>query len=54
MKKFKCDVCGWEYDPAAGDADGGVEPGTPFEEIPGEWACPVCGGGKDEFSPTEA
>ncbi len=53
MKKFKCDVCGWEYDPATGDPDNGVAPGTPFEKIPDDWTCPVCGAGKEDFSPTE-
>ncbi len=53
MKKYKCDVCGWEYDPATGDPDNGVAPGTPFEEVPQDWACPVCGASKEDFSPTE-
>ncbi len=53
MKKYKCDVCGWEYDPQTGDPDNGVEPGTPFEKLPDDWTCPVCGAGKDDFSPTE-
>jgi rubredoxin len=53
MKKFKCDVCGYEYDPSAGDPAGGIDPGTSFENLPADWACPVCGAGKDDFSPTE-
>ncbi|HHS49516.1 MAG TPA: High molecular weight rubredoxin [candidate division Zixibacteria bacterium] len=51
--KFVCDICGWVYDPEAGDPDNGVEPGTAFEDIPDNWTCPVCGVGKDEFSPEE-
>ena len=51
MKKYVCDVCGYVYDPAAGDPDNGVAAGTPFEDIPGDWVCPVCGAGKDQFSP---
>ena len=43
MKKYICDVCGYEYDPAVGDPDGGIAPGTAFEDIPEDWVCPVCG-----------
>ncbi len=49
MKKYRCTVCEWVYDPAVGDPDGGIAPGTPFEEIPDDWVCPVCGVGKDMF-----
>jgi rubredoxin len=49
MDKWKCSVCGYEYDPAVGDADNDVAPGTPFEKLPGKWVCPVCGAGKDLF-----
>ena len=50
MKKYVCDPCGWIYDPEAGDPDGGIEPGTAFEDIPDDWVCPLCGVGKDMFS----
>ncbi len=50
MKKYVCDVCGYIYDPELGDPDGGIEPGTAFEDIPEDWVCPVCGVGKDMFS----
>jgi rubredoxin len=53
MKKYVCDACGYIYDPAAGDPDGGISPGTPFEDIPGDWICPFCGVGKDMFSPVD-
>lgn len=53
MKKYKCDMCGWVYDPAEGDPDGGIAAGTAFEDIPEGWVCPVCGASKDDFSPTE-
>jgi rubredoxin len=53
MKKYVCDVCGYIYDPAVGDPDGGVKPGTTFEQIPGDWVCPMCGAGKDNFSPVD-
>lgn len=49
MKKYKCTVCGFIYDPEVGDPDGGIAPGTPFEEIPNDWSCPVCGATKDDF-----
>jgi rubredoxin/flavin reductase (DIM6/NTAB) family NADH-FMN oxidoreductase RutF len=53
MKKYKCIMCGYIYDPAEGDPDNGVEPGTAFEDIPDNWECPDCGVGKDEFEPVE-
>lgn len=53
MKKWVCNACGYVYDPAYGDPDGGVAPGTAFEDIPDDWVCPQCGVGKDEFSPEE-
>jgi rubredoxin len=49
MDSWECTVCGWIYDPAVGDPDGGIAPGTPFEQIPDTWVCPVCGAGKDAF-----
>lgn len=51
MKKYVCNICGYVYDPEMGDPDGGIEPGTTFEDIPDDWVCPVCGVGKDQFSP---
>ncbi len=48
--KYECGVCGYIYDPAEGDADGGIAPGTPFEDIPDDWVCPVCGSTKADFS----
>lgn len=50
MDKYVCDVCGYIYDPAVGDPDNGIEPGTAFEDLPEDWVCPLCGVGKDEFS----
>lgn len=49
MNKYRCIPCGWEYDPAVGDPDNGIQPGTPFEELPDDWVCPLCGAGKDAF-----
>ena len=51
--KYRCILCGWIYDPAVGDADGGVEPGVKFEDLAEDWVCPLCGVGKDEFEPVE-
>jgi len=49
MEKYVCTVCGYVYDPAKGDPDGGIAPGTPFDEIPDDWVCPVCGASKEAF-----
>ena len=49
MKKFICTACGYIYDPEEGDPNSGIEPGTPFEELPDEWCCPLCGVSKDQF-----
>jgi rubredoxin len=53
MKKYVCDVCGYIYDPAAGDPDGGIAAGTSFENLPADWVCPTCGASKDNFSPVD-
>ena len=53
MKKYVCNICGYVYDPATGDPDSGIAPGTAFEDIPADWVCPVCGVGKEDFSPEE-
>ena len=49
MKKYEC-PCGYIYDPAVGDPDSGIAPGTAWEDIPEDWVCPVCGLGKDAFT----
>ena len=49
--KYVCDVCGYVYDPAVGDPENGVAPGTPWEEVPEDRLCPLCAVGKDQFSP---
>ncbi len=53
MKKYICTVCGYIYDPEEGDPDSGIAPGTPFEQIPDDWTCPVCGVSKEDFEPYE-
>ncbi|MFA5141040.1 MAG: rubredoxin [Elusimicrobiota bacterium] len=53
MKKYKCGPCGYIYDPKAGDVANGVNPNTPFEKLPEDWVCPVCGATKDQFEPED-
>jgi rubredoxin len=48
---YICSSCGFIYDPDEGDPDGGIPPGTAFEEIPDTWFCPVCGARKADFEP---
>lgn len=52
-QKWMCESCGLIYDPAEGDPDSGIEPGTAFEDIPEDWYCPVCGAQKADFEPYE-
>jgi len=49
MEKWECKICGYIYDPGIGDPDSGVPPNTPFEKLPDDWVCPVCGAPKDMF-----
>lgn len=49
--KYICDVCGYVYDEAAGVPDIGIGPGTKWEAVPNDFACPVCGADKTRFSP---
>lgn len=51
MQQWVCTICQYVYDPEVGDPDNGVNPGTPFEELPGGWVCPVCGAARDMFEP---
>ncbi|CEP66702.1 Rubredoxin [Moorella glycerini] len=51
MGKWSCTACGYVYDPAEGDTAGGIAPGTAFEDLPGDWVCPNCGLGKENFEP---
>jgi rubredoxin len=53
MATYICTVCGYIYDPAYGDPESGIAAGTPFEQIPDDWVCPVCGAGKDQFEKEE-
>ena len=49
MTQYKWLVCGYIYDPAKGDPDSGIQPGTAFEDIPDDWYCPICGAKKIDF-----
>ncbi len=49
MEKWQCVICQYVYDPAVGDPENGIAPGTRFEDIPEDWVCPLCGAGKDSF-----
>ena len=53
MQKYKCGVCGYIYDPEAGDPENGVEPGTAWEDVPEDWVCPECFVSKDQFEPVD-
>lgn len=53
MRQYVCIPCGWIYDPAEGDPESGIAPGTPFPDIPDDWTCPACGVGKDYFQPLD-
>ena len=53
-QQWICTSCGFIYDPEEGDPDGGIPPGTAFEDIPDDWFCPVCGARKRDFEPYEA
>ncbi len=49
MNKYQCTVCGYIYDPQMGDPDSNISPGVPFEKLPDDWVCPMCGAAKDQF-----
>jgi rubredoxin len=49
MDRYFSIVCGYLYDPEKGDSENGIVPGTEFEDLPGDWVCPVCGSPKTEF-----
>lgn len=50
MSKYVCSICGYVYDETVGDPDRGIAPGTPWESVPGDWTCPLCGAVKSDFS----
>ena len=48
-ERYECIQCKYIYNPKFGNEKAGIKPGTPFEELPDDWVCPVCGEGKDMF-----
>lgn len=49
MRKFRCTICDYVYDPALGDPSADISPGTSFDDLPDDWVCPDCGLGKELF-----
>jgi flavin reductase (DIM6/NTAB) family NADH-FMN oxidoreductase RutF/rubredoxin len=49
LQEYQCEVCGWIYNPELGDPDNDIAPGTPFEDLPEDWTCPLCGASKSQF-----
>ena len=50
MQDYQCGICGYIYEPANGDAGANIPANTAFENLPGDWVCPICGAGKDQFT----
>ena len=48
-KTWMCLICGWIYDEAVGDPEHGIPAGTRREDVPDDWKCPECDGGKADF-----
>ena len=53
MAVYVCVLCGYEYDPVAGDPDHGIEEGTDFDALPEDFECPLCGASKEDFEETK-
>ncbi len=53
MRKYQCPPCLYIYDPAVGDPENGIPAGTPFEDLPDDWVCPLCGEEKAAFVPLD-
>jgi len=53
MKRYQCPVCDYIYDPAIGDPESGIPPGTAFEDLPDDWECPECFEPKESFEPLD-
>lgn len=50
LKFYRCDICGYVYDPFEGDPVDDIAPETPFEKLPRDWKCPVCGAARKDFT----
>jgi len=53
LARYVCTVCGYIYDEEEGDSEHGIKPSTPFEELPDDWCCPICGADKSLFERLE-
>lgn len=53
MEQYKCQICGYVYNPEEGDPSGGIAQGTEFADLPDNYECPLCAAGKSEFEPFE-
>jgi len=53
LSAYTCNICGFQYNPEEGDPAMGIPPGTPFEDLPEDYRCPICNAGKDYFSKNE-
>ena len=53
MAKYVCELCGYVYDEEAGDPDNDIDPGTLWDELPDDFACPLCGEAKEDFEELE-
>lgn len=50
ISEYQCSsTCGYIYDPEKGDPKGGINQRIPFEKLPDDWVCPICGAGKRIF-----
>lgn len=52
-QKYRCTICGYVYDPEEGDPEADIDPGIPFDKLPEDWTCPICGVSKDDFTPVK-
>ncbi|MDD6315694.1 MAG: rubredoxin [Clostridia bacterium] len=52
-ERYVCDICGYVYDPAQGDPEHGVAPGTAWADVPADYRCPLCRMPKEKFSKAE-
>jgi rubredoxin len=50
MERYRCEICGYIYEPTEGEPSSGISPGTAFEDLPSDYICPVCGAGKEAFT----
>lgn len=53
MRRYRCTLCNHVYDPAEGDPDSGIPPGTPFERLPNSWFCPECHTTTNDYEPID-